>query len=65
MAKDIGCPLFVIDQYPMSELQRWRNLYMVEFYNNNPDKLKFSPDDISIEESQQRLMELFRQSERR
>lgn len=37
---------------------------MVEFYNNNPDKLKFSPDDISIEESQRRLMELFRPSEK-
>lgn len=37
---------------------------MVEFYNNNPEKLKLCPDDISIEESQRRLMELFRPSEK-
>lgn len=58
IAKDIGCPLFVIDEWKISELNRWKDLYMVEYYRANPDKAPWkNHETITIEESERQLMD--------
>lgn len=60
IAETIGCPLFYVDQFPSSELFRWKTKFMMEYYNAHPDKLpELTPDDISVETSQLQLAQFF------
>ncbi|HIF9075763.1 TPA: hypothetical protein ACX6NV_000594 [Photobacterium damselae] len=56
----MSCPLFIVDQFPLSELNRWFDIYEVEAFIRDPDKFPAPAEtEVTVDESEAMLMAMF------
>ena len=59
MAEAIGCPLFFVDEFPVSEMERWGAYFSIQ-KDIKEGKPIITPDTITVESSQDNVIELFK-----
>lgn len=59
VAETLGYPLFVVDEFPVSELERWATYFSLQ-KDARDGKSLMTPDTITTEDSQNNVIELFK-----
>lgn len=59
VAEAVGCPIFMVERFPASELSKWSTYFAIQ-HDLRTGKPLISPETISVEESQNNVIELFK-----
>lgn len=59
VAETLGCPLFVVEEFPADELSKWAVYFDIQ-KDIRDGKPLISNDTITVEQSEERVMEFFK-----